>query len=516
MAFYPLHLGSRQEQRHRIGVILLQLLWPGPGPDHPTLEKDRTISTDKFFAALSRTRDALLPAKTQNWLKTPRGMWLVFAGVHLVFLVLAGVLSLRGEAFSDTFIYRIWASVDFDGDRVLGPSPWVYPILALVPMSVAYIFGPAPFLFLWVLMIAGLNTLAVGKLTSWGRNTKAIPAALWWITFTTLLAWLGFARVDGLTAPVVLIALSLGVASPFLTSFILSVATWTKVWPAAVVLALFTVVKKRVQVVLAGVLVTAFVVALALSMNALPLLLNFLLEQGDRGMQLEATFTTPWLWMSVLGIGGARMYMNRDINSMQVDGPGSEFMSFLMQPLLIAAALLVAALIFWALHTGKRNGGADRTALLLFGSLALVTAFVVFNKVGSPQFMVWLAPAVAVGLAHQWKAWRVPATMLIGVAVLTFLVYPLFYDALSHNNPLMAGVLTARNALLVILFVWSVRQLVIMGRNPQAIPRHDAVTSPAATEATALAGPDTAAAVDSGAAPDSAAHTGPAAVTEES
>ena len=191
-------------------------------------------------------------------------------------------------------------------------------------------------------------------------------------------------------------------------------------------------------------------------------------------MQLEATFTTPWLWMSVLGIGDARMYMNQDINSMQVDGPGSEVMSFLMQPLLVAAALLVAGLIFWALHTGKRSGGADRTALLLFGSLALTTAFVVFNKVGSPQFMVWLAPAVAVGLAYQWKAWRVPATMLIGVAILTFLVYPLFYDALSHNNPVMAAVLTARNLLLVVLFVWSVRQLFLMGRNPRPIPRHDA------------------------------------------
>ncbi len=461
------------ERQHHLGTTY------GPSPDRPTHEKDRTISTDKLFAALTRSRDALLPARTQNWLTTPRGMWTVFGAVHLIFLVLAGLLSLRGEAFSDTFIYRIWASVDFDGTRVEGPSPWVYPILALVPMAVAYIFGPGPFLFIWVLMIAGLNALAVGKLTSWGRNRKAIPAALWWIGFTTLLAWLGFARVDGLTAPVVLIALCFGVASPFLTSFILSVATWTKVWPAAVVLALFTVVKQRVQVVLAGVLVTAFVVGLALAMNALPLLLNFLLEQGDRGMQLEATFTTPWLWMSVLGIGGARMYMNQDINSMQVDGPGSEVMSFLMQPLLIAAALLVAALVFWALHTGKRNGGADRTALLLFGSLALVTAFVVFNKVGSPQFMVWLAPAVAVGLAHQWKAWRVPATMLIGVAVLTFLVYPLFYDALSHNNAVMAAVLTLRNLLLIVLFVWSVRQLFIMGRNPLAIPRHDAGASSA-------------------------------------
>jgi hypothetical protein len=400
-------------------------------------------------------------------------MWTVFGAVHLVFLLLAGLLSLRGEAFSDTFIYRNWASVDFNEAVITGPSPWVYPILALIPMAIAHIFGGGPFLFIWVLMIAALNTLAVGKLTRWGKRREAIPAALWWTTFTALLGWLGFARVDGLTAPVALIALTLGVASPFLASVILSVATWTKVWPAAVVLALFTVVRQRVQVVVAGVLVTAVVVAMALSMGALPKLLNFLLEQGDRGMQLEATFTTPWLWMSVLGLGGARMYMNQDINSMQVDGPGSEFMSFLMQPLLIAAALLVAALVFWALHTGKRNGGADRTALLLFGSLALVSAFVVFNKVGSPQFMVWLAPAVAVGLSYQWKAWRVPATMLIGVAILTFLVYPLFYDALSHNNPVMAAVLSLRNLLLVVLFVWSVRQLFLMGRNPSRIPRHD-------------------------------------------
>ena len=428
-----------------------------------------------------------MPEKTQNWLKTPRGMWSVFAAIHLLFLVLAGILSLRGEAFSDTFIYRIWASIGFNENLVSGPSPWVYPILALVPMAVAYIFGAGPFLFIWVLMISALNLLAVAKLTQWGKKRDAIPAALWWIGFTTLLAWLGFARVDGLTAPVVLIALSLGVASPFLTSLILSVATWTKVWPAAVVLTLFTVVKKRVQVVLAGVLVTACVVVLALNMNSLPKLLNFLLEQGDRGMQLEATFTTPWLWMSVLGIGGADMYMNQDINSMQVDGPGSEVMSFLMQPLLIVAALIVAALIFWALHTGKRNGGADRTALLLFGSLAMVTAFVVFNKVGSPQFMVWLAPAVAVGLSYQWKAWRVPATMLIGVAILTFLIYPLFYDALSHNNPVMAAVLTLRNLLLVVLFVWSVRQLFLMGKNPSRIPRHDGEPSSSQTVTSAVA-----------------------------
>ncbi len=390
-----------------------------------------------------------------------------------MFLGVAAVLSLKGLAFSDTEIYRIWAEVGFDGDLVDGPSPWVYPILALIPMAVSYMFGPAPFLFIWVLMIGALNTLAVGKLTNWGKKTSAIPAALWWLGFTTLLAWLGFARVDGLTAPVVLIALVIGVSNPFVTSVILSIATWTKVWPAAVVLALLTVVKERVRVVVAGMLVTALVVALALGVGSLPKLLHFLLEQGDRGMQLEATFTTPWLWMGVLGLDGAQIYMNREINSMQVDGPGAAVMSVLMQPLLVVAALLVAALIFWALHTGKANGGADRTGLLLFGTLALSTAFVVFNKVGSPQFMVWLAPAVAVGLTYQWKAWRVPATMLIGVGILTYLIYPLYYGQLSDGNPIMACVLTARNLLLVVLFIWSVRQLFLMGRNPDAIPHHE-------------------------------------------
>ncbi len=385
--------------------------------------------------------------------------------MHLVFLVFALILSLRGEAFSDTFIYRDWTSAGFRDENLSGgPSPWVYPVLALVPMAIAGLAGPGPFFFLWVLMITLLNGVALAKLTGRGRRREAIPAGWWWLVFVFIMGWLGFARVDGLTAPIVLIALAYGVSHPFIASTLLSVATWMKVWPAAVMLSLFTVVKQRTKVVAAGILTSVLVIALTAAVGQLPKLLNFLTQQGDRGMQLEATFTTPWLWLSVLHVGDSRMYMNTDINSMQVDGPGTAFMSFLMQPLLALAAILVAALTFWALHNGKRSGGADRTELLLAGSLTMATAFVVFNKVGSPQFMVWLAPAVAVGLAHSWKEWRVPAAMLIAIGVATYFIYPLFYDALSHNNPLMALVLTVRNVLLVVLFCWSVRRLYLLGK----------------------------------------------------
>ncbi|GAB2741791.1 glycosyltransferase family 87 protein [Arthrobacter bambusae] len=398
-------------------------------------------------------------------LNSPKGLLAGFCVVHLVFLVFALILSLRGEAFSDTFIYRDWTSAGFRDENLSGgPSPWVYPVLALVPMAIAGLAGPGPFFFLWVLMITLLNGVALAKLTGRGRRREAIPAGWWWLVFVFIMGWLGFARVDGLTAPIVLIALAYGVSHPFIASTLLSVATWMKVWPAAVMLSLFTVVKQRTKVVAAGILTSVLVIALTAAVGQLPKLLNFLTQQGDRGMQLEATFTTPWLWLSVLHVGDSRMYMNTDINSMQVDGPGTAFMSFLMQPLLALAAILVAALTFWAVHNGKRSGGADRTELLLAGSLTMATAFVVFNKVGSPQFMVWLAPAVAVGLAHSWKEWRVPAAMLIAIGVATYFIYPLFYDALSHNNPLMALVLTVRNVLLVVLFCWSVRRLYLLGK----------------------------------------------------
>lgn len=398
-------------------------------------------------------------------LNSPKGLLAGFCVVHLVFLVFALILSLRGEAFSDTFIYRDWTSAGFRDENLSGgPSPWVYPVLALVPMAIAGLAGPGPFFFLWVLMITVLDGVALAKLTGRGHRREAIPAGWWWLVFVFIMGWLGFARVDGLTAPIVLTALAYGVSHPFIASTLLSVATWMKVWPAAVMLSLFTVVKQRTKVVAAGILTSVLVIALTAAVGQLPKLLNFLTQQGDRGMQLEATFTTPWLWLSVLHVGDSRMYMNTDINSMQVDGPGTGFMSFLMQPLLVLAAILVAALTFWALHNGKRRGGADRTELLLAGSLTMATAFVVFNKVGSPQFMVWLAPAVAVGLAHSWKEWRVPAAMLIAIAVATYFIYPLYYDALSHNNPFMALVLTARNVLLVVLFCWSVRRLYLLGK----------------------------------------------------
>ena len=51
-------------------------------------------------------------------------------------------------------------------------------------------------------------------------------------------------------------------------------------------------------------------------------------------MQLEATFSTPWVWLSVLNLGGSKIADNVAINSTEVYGPGASVAAFMMQPLL--------------------------------------------------------------------------------------------------------------------------------------------------------------------------------------
>jgi hypothetical protein len=216
---------------------------------------------------------------------------------------------------------------------------------------------------------------------------------------------------------------------------------------------------KRIQVVLSGVAVTAVVALGTWLSGGLPHIMDFLTNQGERGMQLEATFSTPWVWLSVFNIAGSKMADNTAINSTEVYGPGAGTAAFLMQPLLILAAVGAAILLVRAM---KR--GAEREELFLEGSLMMVTAFIVFNKVGSPQFIIWLAPVIIAGLTHDWERWKVPAALLMGIAMTTFVIYPLFYTPLIHAHPVMAAILTTRNVLLVVLLWWSVKRTAELGR----------------------------------------------------
>ena len=91
--------------------------------------------------------------------------------------------------------------------------------------------------------------------------------------------------------------------------------------------------------------------------------------------------------------------------------------------------------------------------------LALVVTLIAFNKVGSPQFMSWLAAPTILGLVMRGAAWRTPAILVAVLAALTQVVYPYFYDWLLVAHPVMVGVLTLRNLLEFVLLGWALREI---------------------------------------------------------
>ncbi|MCC6855749.1 MAG: hypothetical protein IT189_06770 [Microbacteriaceae bacterium] len=103
-------------------------------------------------------------------------------------------------------------------------------------------------------------------------------------------------------------------------------------------------------------------------------------------------------------------------------------------------------------------------------SLALVTALIAFNKVGSPQFVSWLAVPVVLGLATRaaghGRSFRTPAIMVLVIAGLTQFIYPYLYTALLQVQVPMLIVLTGRNAMLFVLLGWAIWSIATAPRLP--------------------------------------------------
>jgi hypothetical protein len=78
-------------------------------------------------------------------------------------------------------------------------------------------------------------------------------------------------------------------------------------------------------------------------------------------------------------------------------------------------------------------------------ALTLTTVLIVFNKVGSPQYIGWLAAPIIAGLVMEQKRFIAPAVIALILGALTQAFYPYLYNALLNVQPLELGILTLRN-----------------------------------------------------------------------
>jgi len=379
-------------------------------------------------------------------------LWVGFAVVHIGVAALGWLLP--NQPMGDVYlVYEPWSTRAVEGTGIVGiTESWVYPHLALVPMvlakAMAWLGG---YEIAWAVVVTAVDAVAFAVLVGRGRSSGRWIAAWFWLVFIALLGPVGIYRLEGVTTPLALAACLWLFGRPALASVLLTIGMWIKVWPAALLASAVIAVRRRFAIAGTSIALSAVILLMVLAAGAGANALGFVAGQTDRGLQLEAPVSAYYLWRAVLGYEDSFIYYDRAILTFQVTGPSVDIVITAMTPLLAVAVIGVLVL-----GIVKMWRGATFAALFPSLGLATVAAMILFNKVGSPQYLSWIIAPLVFGLVLDRWHWWGPALLGLGTALLTQVVYPLTYGELLVASAFPTVVLTLRNLAIAVLFVWAV------------------------------------------------------------
>jgi hypothetical protein len=359
-------------------------------------------------------------------------------------------------SFGDLSLYDYWAYQVDNGTGVYGlVTEWVYPALAFVPIWIAGALNLVSYEVSWLTLVFGLNTAAVllmVRKANKGGVFSGTNASWAFLSALLLLGPVAVSRIDSVSAALAILGLvainrnSTGIAAALFT-----IAGWIKIWPVALFAAMIAVFKNKMQAVVVATIISASIIGIGLLAGGTKVF-GFVLQQQERGIQIESVMATPWMWLAKFG--SANIFFDDDILTNQVSGPLVQELAAVSNYLLVAALGITAFLAVRAVRAGR-----NRNQVFVLAALTGVLDLIVFNKVGSPQFMIWLAvPLVALVFFSTNKS-KVALAMGAAILLLTQLVYPVFYIELLGLESMPLGLLTVRNLLLVALLIWANTQL---------------------------------------------------------
>lgn len=381
---------------------------------------------------------------TRDFWHHPVLMWFAF-GLISLWLGWQGYVAEAVPYGDVSFVYEFWAGQAAGGAGIVGiDSQWVYPVVALVPILLPLVAGPCLYPFGWIVLVSLLNSGAFAYLlySAQGtqRNTLQRTAAWWWLVFMLLLGPIAVARLDSIVTPLAIVGLLMAVQRPAIAGALLAIATWIKVWPAALIAAVLVAVHKRKTVLISILVTSVVVIAIAVILGGAANIFSFLGQQTTRGLQIEAPLATPFLWLAAFHEQGYAVYYDTVILTFQVMGEGTGIAADLSSILL---GIGFVGTLLWGLWLHRR--GSSPNHVLPAVALTLTVVLIVFNKVGSPQYIGWLAAPIVAGLVLEQRRFVSPAVIALLLGVLTQAFYPYLYNGLLNVQPLELSILTLRN-----------------------------------------------------------------------
>src|SRR4051794_23882440 len=338
-------------------------------------------------------------------------------------------------------------------DGTLAHTLQEYPVPAVALVALPYLLAAAVgSVQLYGVLLVAAVLACDGAFTAYlhrsaAGNPRPVVA---WLAAGPALGGLALARFDLVTG--VLVAMSVLVAArrPRLAATAVAVATSIKLWPVLLIPPTIAAARRRGSAAMVVIGVGAALAGCSVLAAGWGRLISPLTYQSDRGLQIESVVATPamaaWAWTT--GSWNVRFAESR---AFEVSGPGVGALLHLSSVLLGLLALGVL-LVWWRI---ARRPGSLSAETVVWVSLAATTGFIVTGKVLSPQYLLWVLPVAAAGLAvggaSAQALWRWTLVLLAATA-LTHLVYPVLYLGLVQRSTWTAeavGVLAARNLLLV-------------------------------------------------------------------
>lgn len=378
----------------------------------------------------------------------------VLVALPIVTVLAVGIVGASPDLTGDVALYR-----DVSGRILRGEVPYrdfelEYPAFSIVPMLLPRLAlaDAAPDLPIYdgafvVLsaVLTGILALVLGRFavtaTSSAQRALAVLAILVALT-AHVIAW----RYD--MTPALLSAagiLTLAAGSPTLGGAFVGVATAAKLYPAVLIPIGIVWLLGRRRPVDAMSFASAATAATVIPFLPFTLIapegaFSFLAFHAERGLQIESVTAGLLELGAIVGIlppVGAEFAFK----SYQLTTPMAEVLLPIQAALTVALQLGLAGFLW--LHLRDASHDHPPASCLIGYAVAALLAFLVTNKVLSPQYLVWLLALVPV-----ISGVTVPL-LVIAAAALTVVIFPMLYVGLIGLDPGAVLLLNLRNAALV-------------------------------------------------------------------
>lgn len=337
---------------------------------------------------------------------------------------------------------------------------WVYPWVAILPMWLANAVSPGALLWPWLIGCALLHLGVALTIAYRSNTTRGYFAMYFWLAGLIMLGPVSISRLDTVSVSLAVIAVYLLSRGSEATAAIwLSIATWIKVWPIAALSALFVAVKQKTNIAVVLVSTNAAILLIGFVLGADASIFSFLTGQTGRGIQVEAPIAAFWLWPAVFGDASFGVQYSAEMMTFEVFGANIEVFANLMSLVQLGALAITFALGYLAFRKG-----ANIKDVFFWTLFTGILDLIVFNKVGSPQYMAWLVVPIVYGILVGLERIQWVAVSVLVLSALTWLIYPVLYNGLLQNGFGETLALTIRNLGLIAGLVYANLRLQKLGK----------------------------------------------------